>query len=388
MIELSIRNGDVEKARELMMNFTHRTGLLPGNKPRRYLWTDAFAVCNFLGLYIHTNDEAYRELAIRLVNQVHHILGKYREDDSRVGWISGLKDEEAEQHPTIGGLRIGKELPERKADEPFDWELEWKRDGQYYHYLTKWMHALNKVALVTGDLTYNRWAIELAKTAHSRFTYTLPDGRKRMYWKMSIDLTYSLVSSMGQHDPLDGFITYNELQATAPREAEWPSLKEEIADLASFYEDYWITDDPLGIGELLSNAYKVSQLIRKGYWNRIDLLLRILNDAYISLEAFLKKEFTILQAEERLAFRELGLSIGLKSLDRLWKIIKEVPILNENEEVLLIVKVLRSYTTLAKDIEEFWLKPENRSVETWIEHIDINEVMLATSLIPDGYLEI
>jgi hypothetical protein len=193
---------------------------------------------------------------------------------------------------------------------------------------------------------------------------------------------------MGQHDPLDGFITYNELQATAPREAEWPSLKEEIADLASFYEDYWITDDPLGIGELLSNAYKVSQLIRKGYWNRIDLLLRILNDVYISLEAFLKKEFTILQAEERLAFRELGLSIGLKSLDRLWKIIKEVPILNENEEVLLIVKVLRSYTTLAKDIEEFWLKPENRSVETWIEHIDINEVMLATSLIPDGYLEI
>ena len=203
---------------------------------------------------------------------------------------------------------------------------------------------------------------------------------------MSIDLSYPLVSSMGQHDPLDGFITYNELQATAPRKAEWPSLKEEIADLASFYEDYWITDDPLGIGELLSNAYKVFQLIRKGYWNRIDLLLRILNDAYISLEAFLKKEFTVFQAEERLAFRELGLSIGLKSLDRLWKVIKEAPILNE--EVTLIVKVLRSYTPLAKDIEEFWLKPENRSVETWIEHIDINEVMLATSLIPDGYLEI
>ncbi len=33
-----------------------------------------------------------------------------------------------------------------------------------------------------------------------------------MYWKMSIDLTRPLVSSMGQHDPLDGFITYNEIK--------------------------------------------------------------------------------------------------------------------------------------------------------------------------------
>jgi hypothetical protein len=383
---VTVQNEYVEKARELMINFARRTGLLPGNKPRRYLWTDAFAVCNFLGLYLYTSDEAYRKLAIHLVDQVHHILGKHREDDSRIGWISGLKDEEAEQHPTMGGLRIGKELPERRVDEPFNWELEWKRDGQYYHYLTKWMHALNKAALVTGDLTYNRWAIELAKTAHSAFTYILPDGRKRMYWKMSIDLTRPLVSSMGQHDPLDGFITYNELQATAPRKTEWPSLEEEIADIASFYEDYWITDDPLGVGELLSNAYKVSQLIRRGYWNRIDLLLRILNDAYVSLEAFLRREFAILQAEDRLAFRELGLSIGLKALDKLWKAIPEVPI--SNEEVLLIVKILRSYTPLAKDIEEFWLKPENRNAETWMEHIDINEVMLATSLISDGYLEI
>ncbi|MBS7612203.1 hypothetical protein KEJ27_08410 [Candidatus Bathyarchaeota archaeon] len=381
-----MQNENVTIAQELMVNFARRTGLLPSSKPRRYLWTDAFAVCNFLGLYLHTGDEVYKELALRLVDQVHHILGKHREDDFRTGWISGLKDEEAEKHPTIGGLRIGKEMPERKPGEPFDWDLEWKRDGQYYHYLTKWMHTLNRVASVIGDLTYNRWAIELAKTAHSAFTYTLPDGRKRMYWKMSIDLTRPLISSMGQHDPLDGFITYNELQATAPRNVKWPSLKEEIADIESFYEDYWITDDPLGVGELLLNAYKVAQLIRRGYWNRVDLLLRILNDAYISLEAFLKKEFTVFQAEHRLAFRELGLSIGLKTVDRLQRTVSEAPILNG--EILLVVKTLRSYIPLAGRIERFWLKPENRMGETWREHIDINEVMLATSLVLNGYLKI
>jgi hypothetical protein len=82
------------------------------------------------------------------------------------------------------------------------------------------MHALNRVSRFTGDSIYNRWAIELAKTAHAKFTYVPSSGnRKRMYWKMSIDLSYPLVSTMGHHDPLDGFITYLQLQATAAKDA-------------------------------------------------------------------------------------------------------------------------------------------------------------------------
>ena len=73
----------------------------------------------------------------------------------------------------------------------------------------------------TGDFTYNRWAVELAKTAHARFVYTPSSGKqKRMYWKMSIDLSYPLVPSMGLHDPLDGLITYSQLQATAAEDPE------------------------------------------------------------------------------------------------------------------------------------------------------------------------
>jgi len=38
------------------------------------------------------------------------------------------------------------------------------------------------------------------------------------------------------------------------------------------------------------------------------------------------------------------------------------------------------------EIEAFWRDPEHQRVTTWTEHQDINEVMLATSLAPDGFL--
>ena len=149
---------------EIMMHFAERTGLAgPGSAPRRYLWTDAFAVCNFLELGRQTGDSRYEELARRLVDQVHHVLGRHRGDDGRHGWLSGLDDREGEEHPTRGGLRIGKPLSERRPDEPLDEPLEWERDGQYYHYLTKWMLALNRLGRQSGTDLYNRWAMELAR---------------------------------------------------------------------------------------------------------------------------------------------------------------------------------------------------------------------------------
>jgi hypothetical protein len=253
-------NAANELFKDIMRDFARLTGLSPPSAhPRRYLWTDAFAVCNYLELYTQTNDKAYLDLALRLVDQVHHILGRHRADDPRQGWISGLSEQEGEGHPTIGGLRIGKQLNERKPYEPPNERLEWDQDGQYYHYLTKWMHALNCVSHATRDPTYTRWAIEMAKTAHAKFTFAPPyGGRKRMYWKMSIDLSYPLVPSMGQHDPLDGFVTYCELQTAAtsdPGRSSYPDLTPEIADMAKICQGIRLaTDDPLGIGGLLFDA--------------------------------------------------------------------------------------------------------------------------------------
>src|SRR5512136_835283 len=223
--------------REIMMEFANLTGLSPPREvQRRYLWTDAFAVCNFLELYQQTKDEQYRQLALQLVDQVHTILGRHREDDPRTGWISGLREEEGEKHPTKGGLRIGKGMNERRSGEPYDEQLEWDRDGQYYHYLTKWMHALNRVCRVTGDSIYSEWAIELAKTAHARFTYLPPSrGQKRMYWKMSIDLSRPLVPSMGHHDPLDGLIAYLELQANAAEDSQKSTVLDLSAEITDMF---------------------------------------------------------------------------------------------------------------------------------------------------------
>ena len=130
------KNTTLEFVKEIMLDFAQLTGLEPvSDHPKRYLWTDAFAVCNYLELFRLTNNDVYRDLALRLVDQVHHTLGRHRDDDTRNGWISGLDDEKGELHPTKGGLRIGKKLNERKPDEPPSERLEWDQDGQYYHYL-------------------------------------------------------------------------------------------------------------------------------------------------------------------------------------------------------------------------------------------------------------
>jgi hypothetical protein len=380
---------------DIMLDFARLTGLASEDEhPRRYLWTDAFAVCNYLELFNQTDDETYRDLSLCLVNQVHHTLGRHRNDDPRRGWISGLDEQEGKRHPTISGLRIGKQLNERKSNEPPNERLEWDQDGQYYHYLTKWMHALNCASQVTGDPTYTRYAIELAKAAHARFTCAPPyGGRRRMYWKMSIDLTYPLVPSMGQHDPLDGFVTYSELQATAPRffgESSPFNLKLEIADMAEICRGIrLVTDDPLGIGGLLFDASRIAQLWIKGGLKNSNLLETVVDSALIGIKAFAKGGSQEYPAEYRLAFRELGLSIGLSAVENLLKVIKENPdLFSQMSSLQLRVEDLMGYVPLRKAIEHFWMDSRNREARTWIEHREINMVMLATSLAPKRFLTI
>lgn len=381
--------------REIMIEFARETGLSPaGSAPRRYLWTDAFAVCNFLGLYQESGGEEFKDLALQLVDQVHDTLGRHRNDDSRTGWISGLDEEQGKKHPTQGGLRIGKELNERGLRDPFDEQLEWDQDGQYYHYLTKWMHALNRVSRITGDLKYNTWAVELAKTAHARFVYTSSyGGPKRMYWKMSIDLSRPLVTSMGQHDPLDGFVTYNELQATAakdPKKSMGNDLRAEIFDMANICEGKsWATDDPLGIGGLLFDAYRVAQLIVSGNVEEDGFLEALLESSLIGLDAFVKENSLKAPVGYRLAFRELGLSIGLRAVKKIRELIEQNSgLLRKKDSLHSLLKTLGRYAGLTEIIEKFWLEGTNREAGSWIAHHDINRVMLATSLAPDGFLEL
>ncbi len=361
-----------------MMRFADRTGLTSERPQHRYLWTDAFAVCNFLGIARATAEERFTELALRLVDRVHHTLGKHRIDERRTGWISGLGEKEGESHPTRGGLRIGKKLPERSAGEAFDEQLEWDRDGQYFHYLTKWMHALDQVSRSTKQPRFNLWARELAEASYKAFSHP-PQGAgpPRLVWKMSTDLSRPLVPLMGQHDPLDGFVTCVQLQrtvATLGAGLDGPGLKEEAAGFASMLEGgTWASADPLGIGGLLMDASHLEQ--------DVDLLRRVLAAALEGLRTYAEQDDLRLPASRRLAFRELGLAIGLHAIE-------SRPPPSRNSEVRVLLQAFQPYVSLGSTIESFWLGPANREARTWSEHCDINEVMLATSLLPEERREV
>jgi hypothetical protein len=342
----------VAEAAKLMNAFVARK--------HRYLWTDAYAVCNGLALARLTGEARWQALALEIVNDVHHVLGQYRPDDSRFGWLSGLSGAEAEAHPTAGGLRIGKPLPERLVTDPHDPDLEWDRDGQYFHYSTKWMHALDQVARAMRESSFHVWARELAVVAHGAFTDGPAWGR-RMFWKISIDRSRPLVRSMGQHDPLDGFVTCVELEATAdmlglPHE---PSVAAASADFARMSEQMPLhTTDPLGLGGLFFDAARLR--LAGGH----EALVSALFDAGLQgLRHFVDEQELRLPAAQRLAFRELGLAIGLASLP------PDAP--RELEELRL----------LADEITTFWRDPAHRRARSWLDHEDINDVMLATSLL-------
>lgn len=379
-------------ARDLMTEFAEQTGLASERAPRRYLWTDAFAVCNFLELFRRTGEAGWRDLALRLVEQVHTVLGRHRDDDRRSGWISGLDEQEGRRHPTAGGLRIGKELNERGVDEPFDERLEWERDGQYYHYLTKWMHALYRVGAVAGDPACNAWGVELARTAHARFAWApKAGGAKRLYWKMSIDLCRPLVPSMGQHDPLDGLVTFSQLQGGVCRNGEQAHLSDlgtEIDELAGICagQDLF-TSDALGIGGLLFDACRMTQLRLGENFGRLELLERALEAARLGLEAFAARSPLRLPAEYRLAFRELGLAIGLRGVEKMRRLVVENPA-TFDKALIARIESFGRYLPLGESIEKFWTQGESRQAASWQEHREINLVMLATSLAPEGFLTV
>lgn len=389
-IEGSTRRWNLAEVRQIMEDYARLTGLTGGEgSSRRYLWTDAFAVCSYLELFSQTDEKSHLDLALSLVDQVHHTLGRHRDDDQRRGWISGLGEEEGRRHPTAGGLRIGKSQKERRAEEPFDERLEWDRDGQYYHYLTKWMHALRCVFRVTGDPVYWRWAVELAQAAHRSFVYS----RGRMYWKMSIDLSRPLVPSMGQHDPLDGLVTYSELQAAGEDLYISPSLdlSEEISEMAGICRGITLpTSDPLGIGGLLFDGSRIAQLMMKGFLRDGGLLETVLLSAKIGLQAYLRRGELSWPAERRLAFRELGLSIGLTAAEGLARWWEEQPELfvqgGTQRDASIHPDALLGSLPLREEIEAFWQDEANQQAHTWTDHQEINMVMLAASLSPGQFL--
>src|SRR5438094_233575 len=172
---------------------------------------------------------------------------------------------------------------------------------------------------------------------------------------MSVDLSRPLVPSQGMHDPLDGLVVTVTLGlATEARE-----LARRCADRR------WATDDPLGAGGLLLDALGLARLVAEGRTDLEALLAQVLEDCAVSLAAVAQDDFIGLRAARRLAFRELGLALGLHA----------VAPLGECADVAL----LERHVPLAAALENFWREPGNQAASTWTAHADINAVTLAAA---------
>jgi hypothetical protein len=112
-----------------------------------------------------------------------------------------------------------------------------------------------------------------------------------------------------------------------------------------------------------------------------------LESSLTGLKFFVRENPLKLPVSYRLAFRELGLSIGLRAVEKIRELIeqKSGP-LRKKDSLRSLLKTLSRYAGLREIIETFWLEGSNREAGSWIAHRDINRVMLATSLAPDGFL--
>ncbi|BAO54908.1 hypothetical protein [Nonlabens marinus] len=360
-----------EQAKDLMHSFAERTGLEKedGQGNRRYLWTDSFAVLNFLALKKLQNDKVFEDYAIKAIDKVHNHLGKFAPYDTRKGWISGLPDETAQQHPTVKGLRIGKKLPERKEDDPIDQRLEWERDGQYFHYHTRWIIALLKSGRYFDKEKFIDQATELS-LAGSRFIKE-DQGSLNMYWKMSVDMSRPLIPRMGAHDPLEGLLcALQARELSFSYDAEFDGYINKLKRLCASSD--WGTDDALGIGGLLLNVVRAAELQEKIELPDSIKPERLLRDAQQGLAAFRRLYKANESANYRLAFRECGLSLGLRCLEGNLEFLKDHNLKPSIPD--------KSYV-LAEEIESFWLREENKKAATYTDHLDINEVSIAASLL-------
>ena len=94
---------------------------------------------------------------------------------------------------------------------------------------------------------------------------------------------------------------------------EVPDLTSDIETLSKLCRNRdWTTADPLGVGGLLFDACRLSQLI--GAHADQELLEQLRDASEKGIEAFLGSRPLLRPPSQRLAFRELGLAIGLKAL--------------------------------------------------------------------------
>ncbi|KAK0645884.1 PrpF protein-domain-containing protein [Cercophora newfieldiana] len=257
-----------------------------GGHRGRYLWTDAFGVVNFITLAKETVSPVYLVLAKRLVNAVHNVLGWEGDGSARLYPAT-------EEEPLKGGLRMGKT------------EAEAEGDAQFHYSLILWIFVLNRLALATGEIKYNRLAVQLAKAVFAAFIKWDGTGL-RLAWKVSADRRVILVPEEGHFDAAAGYAVLQLVQEAAEQlDGAWGILSREIASyhlILGRVGRPTICQGPLDYGMGLW----LLQFFRDEDW-ALELMNECLILATRALIWFPKTDIA-----RRAAFRELSTCLGLK----------------------------------------------------------------------------
>ncbi|KAF4708008.1 hypothetical protein FOZ62_024627 [Perkinsus olseni] len=203
---------------------------------RRYLWTDAFGVLNFISLSkgFPGRSSEFLGAAGKLIKTVHETLGTPRSielpmltDPDRPGYYKGL--------------RIGKLHARASSDAGM------KLDGMYWHYVDKWLFALIRYHQATRSAEALDDALRLVTNVHPYFC--VPGQGVR--WKLNADMKpiAGLEEAHPNHDAETAYIIYNVLDGLRPGQVD-----KEIADLTGPFRAYLqvadqhVSSDPLGYG--------------------------------------------------------------------------------------------------------------------------------------------
>jgi hypothetical protein len=227
----------------------------------RYLWTDAFGVVLLASLYATTGDSSYLDLARWVVADVERVLGRRR------------------------GIRIG---------EASD------RQGQYFHYLAKWLYALCVLGRHLPE--YRERGVSLAREVHGAFVVP---GRG-VHWKMHEDLSGPEPGyGFGALDAFDGYVAYRLLDETA--------LAREIADMRALIDrsasDLVVNQD-LGLGMMLWTTH----FFPDEHWAQVQKTrcLAILDRLWVEEGYFCRAPG---YRNVKFAFTNYGVSVGLQAVD-------------------------------------------------------------------------
>jgi hypothetical protein len=121
----------------------------------------------------------------------------------------------------------------------------------------------------------------------------------------------------------------------------------------------------------------------------VRLLEEVIDACRNGLMVFLAGRYLSQPASHRLAFRELGLAIGLRALPMIADAItKDRSRLGSGPSLRRTVDLILPYESFSEKIVSFWMPHAQHHDASWQAHQDINDVMLATALIPDIFLSV